>query len=223
MLILQHNRGKWNGRELVCRSWGYFINLGFKAAQGKYICMLSDDVILIPGAILNSFDQFEKGMKAAQKIGAIAFYWREIPPIKGNKYWVGLINGKVFINHGMFLRSAVEEVGYIDENNYQFYFADGDLCFKLCNEGYYCLPADNSFAEHFSHAGTSVRKENYSFADTDKEQFEKRWGIIDYSSFPLNMEREYIDRTKTHKKYYRLSPIKTFLNQLRRKKREENN
>src|SRR5688572_14235075 len=46
--VVQHNRGTWRGRPLERRSWGYFMNLGFKLAQGKYICMLSDDCLLVP-------------------------------------------------------------------------------------------------------------------------------------------------------------------------------
>jgi glycosyltransferase involved in cell wall biosynthesis len=31
--IIQHNRGIWNGRQIERRSWGYFMNLGFKVCQ----------------------------------------------------------------------------------------------------------------------------------------------------------------------------------------------
>ena len=30
--IIQHNRGKWRGIQIERRSWGYFMNLGFKCA-----------------------------------------------------------------------------------------------------------------------------------------------------------------------------------------------
>ena len=33
--IVQHNRGTWQGKPIVRRSWGYFMNLAFKAAQGS--------------------------------------------------------------------------------------------------------------------------------------------------------------------------------------------
>ena len=35
--IIQNNRGTWKGSHIERRSWGYFINLGFKCAQGKYL------------------------------------------------------------------------------------------------------------------------------------------------------------------------------------------
>ena len=34
ILILQHNRGIWQGKRIERKSWGYFMNLGFKSAQG---------------------------------------------------------------------------------------------------------------------------------------------------------------------------------------------
>ena len=33
--IIQHNRGKWQGKPIERRSWGYFMNQGFKCARGK--------------------------------------------------------------------------------------------------------------------------------------------------------------------------------------------
>jgi glycosyltransferase involved in cell wall biosynthesis len=35
--IVQHNRGLWRGKPLERRSWGYFMNLGFKCALRKRI------------------------------------------------------------------------------------------------------------------------------------------------------------------------------------------
>src|SRR3989304_502628 len=65
--MVQHNRGKWNGKPIERRSWGYFMNLGFRSAQGKYVCMLSDDCLVIPGAIRNGFDLFEKKLAEGEK------------------------------------------------------------------------------------------------------------------------------------------------------------
>lgn len=55
--IIQHNRGDWLGKPVERKSWGYFMNLGFKAGSAKYVCMVSDDCLIIPGAILNGIKQ----------------------------------------------------------------------------------------------------------------------------------------------------------------------
>ena len=103
--IVQHNRGEWNGNPIERRSWGYFMNLGFKSAQGKYICMLSDDSLIVPGAIKNGFRLFEEESNLGKKIGGVAFYFRDYPVRK--KYAVAVNVGNLYINHGLFLNKAL--------------------------------------------------------------------------------------------------------------------
>src|ERR1700722_16867102 len=121
LLIVQHNRGEWMGAEIERRSWGYFMNFGFKAAHGKYVCMLSDDCLVIPGAIRNGLKTFEAALDNGAKVGAVAFYWRNWGQQKD--YMVGLTMGHLFVNHGLYLNDALADVGYLDEENYKFYHA----------------------------------------------------------------------------------------------------
>lgn len=172
--IIQHNRGEWLGKKIVQRPWGYFMNLGFKCAQGKYVCMLSDDSILVPGALINGFNQFEQLLAEGKKIGAIAFYWRHWP--EETLYRVGEPMGTtMYVNHGLYLNQALKEVGYIDEENYKFYFADIDLSFKFWQAGYICVDAENSYVEHYVHANIAVRKNNEEKTEQDGKVFMARW------------------------------------------------
>lgn len=172
--IIQHNRGRWRGRDIERRSWGYFMNLGFKCAQGKYVCMLSDDCLVVPGAISNGLGHFEKQIRAGHKIGAAAFYWRNWP--EQDKYWVGLTFGnKMFVNHGLYLQEALVSVGYIDEENYFFYHADGDLCLKMWQQGYTCIDSPDSYIEHYSHANLKVRSSNLEKQREDFRTYESKW------------------------------------------------
>src|SRR5439155_15039977 len=112
--VVQHNRGIWRGRPIERRSWGYFMNLGFKAASARMVCMLSDDCLVVPGAIRAGLRTFEKRSKEGERVGAVAFYWRGLPVDRN--YRVGVAFGeRLFVNHGLFLRSALEDVGYIAE------------------------------------------------------------------------------------------------------------
>jgi len=173
--IVQHNRGSWKGKEIRRKSWGYFMNLGFKCAQGKYICMISDDCLLIPNSIVNGYKYFEEKLNSGKKIGALAFYWREWPRERNMPYRIGTVFNQIFVNHGMFLKTALEDVGYIDEKNYKFYCADGDLCLRLKQNGYLCLASPDSYVEHYSHANLNVRKSNLKNAKTDQDYFYKKW------------------------------------------------
>lgn len=199
--IVQHNRGKWRGKEIKRKSWGYFMNLGFKAAQGKYVCMVSDDCLIVPGAIGNACQLFEEKLGKGEKIGAVAFYWRNWP--EQEKYWVGLTLGnKMFVNHGIYLKEALEDVGYIDEETYFFYHADGDLCLKMWKSGYECIDSPDSYVEHYSHANQQVRASNVKQQKEDWLAYLNRWAGIYYDEDIQNVgswiEKEFIDPSKTY-------------------------
>jgi len=172
--IVQHNRGKWRGRSIERRSWGYFMNLGFKIAQGKHICMISDDCLVVPGAIRNGVAFLERELAAGKKIGGVAFYWRNWPEL--GDYWVGLtFGGKMILNHGLLLRNALQEIGFIDEDSYSFYHADGDLCLRLWKAGYEIVDCPQSFIEHHGDANTRVRQGNLERQHRDWLTYSSRW------------------------------------------------
>jgi glycosyltransferase involved in cell wall biosynthesis len=203
--IIQHNRGVWKGKKVERRSWGYFMNLGFKCAQGKYVCMLSDDCLVIPGAIINGFNLFEEKLREGQKIGALAFYWRNWPEQK--KYWIGLTLGdRIFVNHGMYLKEALEDVGYIDEESFLFYHADGDLCLKMWFKGYNVIESPNSYIEHYSHANMALRQSNLENQKSDWENYLNKWERIYYdkqeNNFGSWIEKEFTDIKNTTHKYW---------------------
>jgi GT2 family glycosyltransferase len=194
--IIQHNRGVFRGRPIPRRSWGYFMNLGFKAAQGKYILMISDDCLLAPGTVMNGYRHFEELLAAGEQAGALAFYWRNWPAQQ--EYRVGLTLGdKLFVNHGMYLRAALEQVGWIDEEHYRFYHADGDLCLKLWRQGYTVLDCPTAFVEHFVHANHRVRQSNVEAQERDFRTYCERWTGVYYDPQRHNIGdwrlREYAD------------------------------
>jgi hypothetical protein len=139
--------------------------------------MLSDDCLLVPGAIENGVALFEARLAAGERIGAIAFYWRNWP--EQQNYWVGFTFGdRMFVNHGLFLRAAMAEVGYADEDNYCFYHADGDLCLRLAQQGYACIDSPQSFVEHHAHVNLPVRVENLQRQQADWSRYVARWGHL---------------------------------------------
>jgi GT2 family glycosyltransferase len=190
--IIQHNRGVWFGKKIDRRSWGYFMNLAFKAAQGKYILMISDDCLLVPGAIISGINTFEQSSKKGQKVGAVAFYWRNWP--EDEKYFVGLTIGrKMFVNHGLYLTSALREINYADEDAFSFYHADGDLCLRLWEVGYEVIDCKTSFVEHYSDANTEVRLSNLENQRKDWSTYLKRWGNLLAESNGFEGGWEYLD------------------------------
>jgi GT2 family glycosyltransferase len=175
--IIQHNRGEFNGKALARRSWGYFMNLGFKIAQGKFILMISDDCILLPGSIEHGVQVFEDSLAKRKLVGGVAFYFRNWPEEK--QYYVQrTLGGRLMVNHGLFLREALEQVNWIDEDAYMFYKADGDLCLRLWDAGYEIIDAPGAFVEHFLDAEETVRLSNNQTLEMDKKTYATRWKAL---------------------------------------------
>lgn len=198
--IIQHNRQSMAGASSQKRSWGYFMNLGFKCAEGRYVVMISDDSLLVPGAVMNGVYHCEALKREGRNIGAVAFYWRNWP--EQQDYWVGLTHGeKMFVNHGLYVRTALQEVGWIDEDRYCFYCADGDLCLKLWEQGYEVVDCPTSFVEHFSHANREVRQSNFLHEAGDLKAYQDRWQGIFYDPAKPNLQDwmylAYEDHTRT--------------------------
>jgi len=210
IIIIQYNRGTWKGKIIERKSWGYFMNLGFFCAQGKYICMLSDDCLVIPGAIINGYNLFNEKTGNNEKIGAISFYWRNWPEKK--TYMIpSTTNQKILFNHGIFLKAALKEVGYIDEEQFFFYYADSDLCLKIWQAGYSIIESTNSYIEHYAHANMTVREGNIEKLQLDYISFINKWkDYLDIDSLSKDslcyywIEKEYDDPKRTVEQFNRL-------------------
>jgi glycosyltransferase involved in cell wall biosynthesis len=172
--IVQHNRGEFRGEPIRRRSWGYFMNLGFKAAQGRYILMMSDDCLLVPGSMDRGIERFVELEASGRRIGGVAFYYRNWPNER-DYYVQKTFGGKLMVNHGLFSRSAMEAVGWVDEARYQFYKADGDLCLKMWQAGFEITDCPGAFVEHFEGANPTVRKSNRAMLSRDREAYRERW------------------------------------------------
>jgi GT2 family glycosyltransferase len=202
--IVQHNQGSFHGKPIKRRSWGYFMNLGFKCAQGKFIVMISDDTLLLPGSVMNALKQYEDLTTQGRTIGAVAFYWREWP--QEQEYKVGLtLHEKMFVNHGMFVRNALEDVGWIEEELYQFYHADADLCLKLWQKGYEVVDCPTAVVEHFRHSNRKVRRQNLHHEGADRSAYLDKWEgeFFDPEKHAPGkwIYYEYDDLSKTAKKF----------------------
>lgn len=189
ILIVQHNRGQWCGKPIKRRSWGYFMNLAFKTAQGKFICMLSDDCLLVPASLEKGVKLFESELERQHKIGAVAFYWRNWPIQE--KYWVGITLGRrMFVNHGLYLRSALSHIGFLDEDTYQFYHADGDVCLRMAEAGWLCIDSPGSIVEHLAHGynpdtgSLDIRASNLSSQPEDWAKYLSRWSYLNSAEEP---------------------------------------
>jgi GT2 family glycosyltransferase len=199
--IVQHNRGTFSGKPVQRKSWGYFMNLGFMAAHGKYVCMLSDDCLVVPDAIKNGLRLFEQQLAAGHKLGAVAFYFRDWPG--EGSYRVGRTWGdRMFVNHGLYLGEALTAVGYADERSYRFYHADGDLSLRMWETGYSCIDSPESYIEHYGHANPDVRRSNMAVQRADWDTYTMRWEPLGEPAQPW-LTRDFFDPSQTAETYWR--------------------
>ncbi len=206
--ITQHNRGNWNGKPVKKKSWGYFMNLAFKVCKGKYIFMLSDDCLIIPGSLKRAIDFCELQEEKGRQIGAAAFWWRHWP--EQDKFGIHVFYGIMNMNHGLYLNKALQSINYADEESYRFYSGDVDIAYAMIDKGYEVVVAPESFIEHYSHANLSQKYTNWETHKTDNDAFVAKWKNkftkLDFSD--KNRWRrettEHVDTTKTWKAFARL-------------------
>jgi hypothetical protein len=148
LTIVQHNRGHFLGKPIPRRSWGYFMNLAFKTAQADYILMMSDDTIFHPGAVQTGLDFVRDQQARGQNVGAVPFYFHDVGKEPLTQYKIFTLFGTPMLNHGIYVRDALEKIGYADETTFSFYGSDSDICFKLRHAGYDILPCEAALMLH---------------------------------------------------------------------------
>lgn len=175
--VVQHNRGEIRGQPVPRRSWGYFMNLAFKAAQGEWVLMISDDCLVLPGAIGSSLERARTATSSGRPIGGVAYYFRNWPSER--RYYVQeTLGSRLMVNHGLFAREALRTVGYADEMAYSFYKADGDLSLRIWEAGYEIIDSPCSIVEHHVDPSEAVRQGNNDVLDRDRATYAERWGHL---------------------------------------------
>jgi glycosyltransferase involved in cell wall biosynthesis len=172
--ILQHNRVEVGGRSQRLRSWGWFMNLGFRAAHGRWILMLSDDCLLVPGSVGAALARARACAAEGRRLGGVAFYFRDWP-LEGRYKVQRTLGGMLMVNHGLFSKSALEAVGYAEEELYSFYKCDSDLALKLWTAGYEVVDCAQAFVEHLILPEDLVRLDNNATLQRDREILHKQW------------------------------------------------
>ncbi len=117
----------------------------------------------------------------------------------------------MFVNHGLYLKCAVDEVGFADEETYSFYHADGDLGLKMWEAGYVCIDSPESYVEHYSHANMQVRTSNLVRQKEDWDNYLSKWqeifGVEDVLAGQGWVTRAYDDPENTAKQFLKVKGV----------------
>jgi len=197
-------------------SWGEFMNLGFRFAKGKWILMVSDDLVLARGCIQKGLDELEEALRQGQDVGAGALFFRDYP--RDLRYHVKkLPQGVVLLNHGFYRKAALEDVQYIDEHDFAFYAADGDLCMRLSAAGHAVVALNDCFANHLAHQPNYRKlfgKRDAIKGAGDMATFEQRWGKLPGEEAMLFREERLEDTF--YKNFWLVKPLQCTLSALAR-------
>lgn len=193
--IIQHNRYVLNGEARRRMSWGRFMNIGFKASAGEYVIMVSDDCFLLPGSVAHALERIADAQRKGVRVGACAFYFRDWP--QDERYFVQrTLGGNLMLNHGIYLREALERLGYCEEDQFVFYKADSDLSLRIWEAGLAIIDSKDSICEHFVGPDSSdpVRASNNQTLEHDRSALHRRWPYMTTKSAVSKMGRIYLDR-----------------------------
>jgi len=165
------------GISVLAHSWGEFMNIAFKYASAPWIVMVSDDLILSKGVLQKGYDELNQRVSKGEKVGGGAFYFREYP--RHSFYRVGLLPGNIVtINHGFYNKEALDNVNYVEEKDYNFYFADSDLIMRMNAQGWKTISLEECFSEHLVHK-PKLSKIKYSPSILrDISTFDKKYPLM---------------------------------------------
>ena len=121
-------------------------NRVFKSLKSKYICWLSDDNIVQPGAL----DSAVSILRKKSKIGLVALKAKDIignrltKPYIGGRYKTGILN----CNQGVIRSDLFQKIGYFDET-FKNYGIDPDVTTKVLLSGYSVVYTKAIAIHHF--------------------------------------------------------------------------
>lgn len=162
------------GISVLAHSWGEFMNIAFKYASSSWIVMVSDDLILARGALQKGYDELNQRVSNGEKVGGGAFYFREYP--RHSYFRVGLLPRDIItINHGFYNKKALEDVNYIEEHDYNFYCADGDLILRMAEKEWKVIALEDCYANHLVHKPKFGEIKHSASTLRDISKFEKRY------------------------------------------------
>jgi GT2 family glycosyltransferase len=192
--IIQHNRYVKDGLTRRRMSWGRFMNIGFRAAGAPWVAMISDDCYLLSGSTRAALKHVAAASEAGVKVGACAYYFRNWP--QDTHYYVQrTLGGNLMVNHGLYARQALVDVGYANEIDYAFYKADTDLSLKIWAAGYAIIDCKDAICEHFMTPGEETRASNDAMVHHDRRMMHVKWPGISRWELTPKIGRVVSDRT----------------------------
>jgi GT2 family glycosyltransferase len=160
-------------------------NLGISLCSAPYVLLLNSDVVLTPGwlqrllecaesdphiASVNALTNYASQINVPIVPGANFYGMDELLREQSRRDFPDVVTGVGFCL--LLRRSALEEVGFLDEVYGQGYCEDSDLCMRLTSRGHRTVVADHVYVYHKGHGTFLDRDDRYK---RNRKIFDTRW------------------------------------------------
>ncbi len=164
-------------------SWPKLYNFGFSKANGKWAMYASDDILFSRNCLSEAIRQLNK---QSEKVAGGVFFYRNLHPTSAGweKYGIDFAHGqKLLLNYGLVRLDYFKDVEGLDEQ-YQFYCADSDLCYKLYEKGYQLIPLSQCLITH-NNLLDIQKQDNADQSGRDIELCHTKWSHFVSSKLPF--------------------------------------
>lgn len=185
-LILDERTELGEGRH----SWPQLYNLGFSRARGKWAMYASDDIVFEGDCLASAVALLKH---PSESVAGGIFYYKNVFAETGwDKFGIDYTYGHHFLlNYGLFRLDRFFDVCGLSED-YKFYCADGDLCFKFYSRNWQLLPLSGCFVTHNN--VLDVQKiVNLEASNDDIALYRHRWRHLMTTEMPTPRRLEYVD------------------------------
>lgn len=156
------------------------VNLGFRAARGRYMTWLNDDA----RPVGDSLDRAVAQLSASPKdVGLLAMFhyckadrsvaYRTVR--HGIEFKLMHVRGTLYANFALGRREVYEQVGYFDER-FAFRGADADLSLKVWSAGLRVVPAFDALIDH-DEVDDDRRAKDNAIAEADNDRLFAKWDL----------------------------------------------
>lgn len=168
------------------------VNQGIEIAQGDWICLLNNDVLVTPywierllahkdyTDIIGPRTNFSCGLQS-KAIRWVYNNWEELNEIN-EKIYTQYKNTRIMVKWligfcMMINRRVIDKIGVMDEGFGLGNYEDVDFCIRAGEAGFKLVIAQDVFVHHFGSLTHQELKLDYiKLLNDNKEKFESKWG-----------------------------------------------
>jgi GT2 family glycosyltransferase len=185
-------------------------NRVFPSLKSKFICWLSDDNVVQPGALDTAVEILVKN----NKIGLVALKVKEVVGRRSRLPYIGGIRktGILNCNQGIIRSDLFKKVGYFDES-FKNYGIDPDLTAKVLLTGYRVVYTKTVAIHHFRVHGT----EDSAISHTERANRKKRLNEKYNDKYKYLIDCRYFNKNKMRIKKFAWRHIKKWDKRLAKK------